>query len=83
MLILLPPSEGKTAPTVGDAVDLRALWQPALAPARRRVLSRLVALCAKTSRRSRETALTTLGLSPGQSAELERNAGLLQAPAAA
>ena len=40
MLILLPPSEGKTAPPAGSPVDAAALWLPKLAPARRRVLSR-------------------------------------------
>jgi cytoplasmic iron level regulating protein YaaA (DUF328/UPF0246 family) len=83
MLILLPPSEGKTGAVAGDPVDLGALWLPALAAPRRRVLSKLVALCAKTSRRSREAALATLGLTAGQSAELARNAGLLRAPSAA
>jgi cytoplasmic iron level regulating protein YaaA (DUF328/UPF0246 family) len=82
MLILLPPSEGKTGPETGAPVDLTTLWSPALAPARRRVLSRVVALSARTSARGRQTALATLGLSAGQSAELARNASLLQAATA-
>ncbi len=38
MLILLPPSEGKTAPATGDPLTLDALDLPALNPARERVL---------------------------------------------
>ena len=82
MLILLPPSQGKTAPGAGGPVDLGALWLPSLATARRRVLSRLGALCGRTSRRSREATQAILGLGAGQLGELTRNAGLLQAPAA-
>jgi cytoplasmic iron level regulating protein YaaA (DUF328/UPF0246 family) len=83
MLILLPPSEGKTAPDEGGPVDLDSLWLPALAPARRRVLSRLVAMCGRTSRRGQDASLTALGLTAGQRGELARNAGLLEAPVAA
>lgn len=82
MLILLPPSEGKTDAAAGEPVDLSELWLPALTSARRRVLTRLVALCGRTSRRGREAALTALGLTAGQHAELARNAALPQAPAA-
>ncbi len=45
MLILLPPSEGKTAPRRGKPVDLGALTMPGLIPARERVLEALVSLC--------------------------------------
>ncbi|RZU48375.1 hypothetical protein EV385_0089 [Krasilnikovia cinnamomea] len=82
MLILLPPSEGKTAPAAGDPVNLSTLWLPELAPARRRVLNRLVALCRRRSARGVADSLTTLGLSAGQRAEVSRNAGLAQAAAA-
>lgn len=82
MLILLPPSEGKSAPSTGDPVDLTALWLPALAPARRRVLNRLVALCRRTSRRSVEDSLAVLGLGAAQRDEIARNALLAEAPAA-
>ncbi|BFU44381.1 peroxide stress protein YaaA [Krasilnikovia sp. MM14-A1004] len=82
MLILLPPSEGKTAPATGDPVDLSALWLPELAPARRRVLNRLVALCKRSSARGIADSLTTLGLSAGQRSEVTRNAGLAEAAAA-
>ena len=82
MLILLPPSEGKTPAATGDPVDPAALWLPALAPARRRVLTRLVTLCKRTSARSVADSLRTLGLSDTQAGELARNAGLPSAPAA-
>ncbi|MGK5681717.1 YaaA family protein [Actinoplanes sp. URMC 104] len=82
MLILLPPSEGKTPATEGDPVDPAALWLPALAPARRRVLTRLVAMCRRTSARGIAGSLATLGLSAGQTSEVTRNAALESAPAA-
>ncbi|ROP27336.1 peroxide stress protein YaaA [Couchioplanes caeruleus] len=82
MLILLPPSEGKTAPTAGEPVDPAALWLPGLAPARRRVLRRLVAMSRRTSARAVAESLEVLGLSAGQHGELMRNAALATAPAA-
>jgi uncharacterized protein len=82
VLILLPPSEGKTPPAAGDPADPAALWLPALTTARRRVLTRLVALCRRTSARSVAESLRVLGLSDGQRAEIARNAGLVTAPAA-
>jgi cytoplasmic iron level regulating protein YaaA (DUF328/UPF0246 family) len=82
VLILLPPSEGKTPATTGDPVDPAALWLPALAKARTRVLTRLVALCKRTSERSIADSLATLGLSAGQRGEITRNAELPVAPAA-
>jgi cytoplasmic iron level regulating protein YaaA (DUF328/UPF0246 family) len=82
VLILLPPSEGKTAAVSGAPVDPASLWLPALAPARRRVLTKLVALCGRTSARSVAASLAALGLSAGQADEITRNAGLLSAPAA-
>ncbi|MDY7083866.1 MAG: peroxide stress protein YaaA [Actinomycetota bacterium] len=82
MLILLPPSEGKTPATSGDPVDPAALWLPALTTARKRVLSRLVALSKRTSARAMAGSLAVLGLSPGQTGEVTRNASLLTAPAA-
>ncbi|AGL17331.1 YaaA family protein [Actinoplanes sp. N902-109] len=82
MLILLPPSEGKTAPATGDPADPAALWLPKLAAARKRVLSKLVALSRRTSARAVAESLATLGLSAGQRDELARNAALGTAPAA-
>jgi cytoplasmic iron level regulating protein YaaA (DUF328/UPF0246 family) len=81
VLILLPPSEGKTPATAGDPVDPAALWLPALAPARRRVMTRLVAMGKRTSARSVAESLRTLGLSDGQRDEIARNAALATAPA--
>ena len=45
VLILLPPSEGKTAPRRGKPLDLSTLTAPELTPARDEVLDALVALC--------------------------------------
>ncbi|HEY0001451.1 MAG TPA: peroxide stress protein YaaA [Actinoplanes sp.] len=81
MLILLPPSEGKTPATSGDPVDPAALWLPRLAPARRRLMTRLVAMCRRTSAQSAAESLRVLGLSEGQRGELARNAVLATAPA--
>ncbi|QEC50126.1 peroxide stress protein YaaA [Baekduia soli] len=78
MLVLLPPSEGKRAPASGPPVDLEALVHPSLTRKRRAALGALERL----ARGSRPRALAALGLSPGQGAEVERDAGLLQAPAA-
>lgn len=47
MLILLPPSEGKTVPRSGHPLDLASLTHPELAPARRAVLDALVAVSAR------------------------------------
>ncbi|GAA0581398.1 peroxide stress protein YaaA [Paractinoplanes ferrugineus] len=82
MLILLPPSEGKTPAVRGAPVDLGRLWRPELATARRRVLGKLVAMCKRSSARSVADSLTVLGLSDGQKGEIARNATLLEAPAA-
>lgn len=45
MLILLPPSEGKTEPRRGKPLDPEALSFPTLAAPRKRVLDALVELC--------------------------------------
>jgi uncharacterized protein len=78
VLVLLPPSEGKTAPVEGPALDLAALSLPALKPARRSVLSSLVRVCRSTP----ADALEILGLSAGQAGEVQRNKGLRRAPTA-
>ncbi|WP_116950422.1 peroxide stress protein YaaA [Jiangella endophytica] len=79
MLILLPPSEGKTAPDDGAAaVDLDALSFPELTGDRVDLLAALVRLC----RTSPEAAAAALGLGPTQAADVERNAVLPHAPAA-
>jgi uncharacterized protein len=76
VLVLLPPSEGKTAPRRGKPLDLAALSHPQLTAARERVLDALVALSAGPA----APALAALELSPGLAPELDRNARLRTAP---
>ena len=78
MLILLPPSEGKTAPAAGGPLDLATLAHPELTRARERVVAALVKLSSGREKR----ALEVLGLGPKQAAELARNKDLRTAPAA-
>lgn len=75
MLILLPPSEGKTSATKGPKLNLTKLSFPELTPIRQTVLRDLV----KLSSGSSSKALTTLGLSKHQLEEVHRNAHLLAA----
>lgn len=81
MLILLPPSEGKTAPGRGRRLDLAALSFPALEGARAEVLDALVTLCT-TGDGEVEKAAAVLGLGRTQAAEVVRNAALSTAPTA-
>ena len=78
MLILLPPSEGKSVPSRGKSLDLAALSSPALSAARAEVLDALVTLC----REDPDKAAAVLGLSAGQRDLVERNADLPSAPTA-
>ena len=78
MLVLLPPSEGKTAPSQGAPVDLGALAYPELTKLRERVLNTLI----RVSGTKEANALKALGLSKGQAGDLALNRGLLTAPAA-
>jgi cytoplasmic iron level regulating protein YaaA (DUF328/UPF0246 family) len=78
MLILLPPSEGKSAPGRGRPLELKTLSQPSLTPARERVLDALVSLC----RDQPDHAATVLGLSRTQFDLVARNASLSEAPTA-
>lgn len=78
MLILLPPSEAKTAPARGRPLDLASLSSPALTQTRRDVLDALVTL----SQGDRKEAMERLGLGPTQSAAVARNALLEEAPCA-
>ncbi len=77
MLILLPPSEGKTAPESGPALDLAGLSSPVLNRTRDQLLNALVRLS------STKRAAEILGLGPQQSADIERNARLCAEPTAA
>jgi cytoplasmic iron level regulating protein YaaA (DUF328/UPF0246 family) len=79
VLVLLPPSEGKTAPRRGAPVDVARLSFPELNERREALLDALADLCAG----SRDAALAALGLSPGQAGEVDRDAVLRSAPAAA
>jgi uncharacterized protein len=78
VLVLLPPSEGKTAPRRGAPADLDRLAFPELTERRERLLRALAALSGGPA----GAALEALGLSDGQAAELERNSVLRTAPAA-
>lgn len=78
MLILLPPSEGKTAPESGLPVEPDTLSFPELTGERFEAMAALVRLCRKDG----VAAATTLGLGPTQAEDVGRNAGLRQAPAA-
>lgn len=77
MLVLLPPSEGKTpAPDGAPPVDLATLTSPVLTARREHVLDALVSASA------RDDAVEVLGASPGLADEVRRNTGLRTAPAA-
>lgn len=78
MLILLPPSEGKAAPTRGKPLDLASLSSPSLTPARARVLDALVELCSGDT----ATAAATLGVGSTQLDLVDLNAALRTAPTA-
>lgn len=75
MLVLLPPSEGKSAPRRGNRLDLSRLDLPELTEARARLLDALVTLC----RDDPDGAVRTLGLGPSQAAEVAANAALYDA----
>ncbi len=76
MLVLLPPSEGKTAPADGAPVDLDRLAHPALTGQRVAVLEAL----AKAS--AHADAARVLGTGPSLAPEVERNTRLRTEPAA-
>jgi uncharacterized protein len=75
MLILLPPSEGKTAPSDGEPVELGELALPQLTKTRERLLDVL-------SRLTFPRALQYLDVGPGLEPEARRNLTLREAPAA-
>lgn len=78
MLILLPPSEGKTRPEQGSILDLASLSVPALTATRKQILNNLVRL----SSGRRERAMEVLGLGPTQTDAIARNAELREEPTA-
>lgn len=79
MLILLPPSEGKAAPTEGEPVDLDSLvFADELAERRARLLDALERLGTLSTAR----ALKQLDISKGQVGEVAVDAALRAAPTA-
>ena len=78
MLILLPPSEAKTAARRGKPLDLATLSSPGLTEARRSLLDALVSVCDADPDR----AAAALGLGPSQWDLVTRNAELAHAPTA-
>jgi cytoplasmic iron level regulating protein YaaA (DUF328/UPF0246 family) len=76
VLILLPPSEGKTPATAGDAVDWTTLSFPGLNAYRAKVLEGLGTVSAH------EDALALLGVGASLRADVERNTRLHAEPAA-
>ncbi|WP_062136867.1 YaaA family protein [Demequina aestuarii] len=77
MLILLPPSEGKTAPTAGASVDLAGLSHPALSSARQRVGDTLATVSGQRN------ALDALGVGPSLADDVARNVTLWDNPSGA
>lgn len=79
MLVLLPPSEGKTDPASNEPPSgLDALVHPELNDNRRKLIDKLDHLATIGEAR----ALKALGLSKSQAREIERNRDLLNKPAA-
>lgn len=77
MLILLPPSEGKTSPKRGKTLDLGSMTSPGLTAGRQQVLDTLVALC-----RDVDQAARVLGVGTTQLDLVAANADLPDAPTA-
>ncbi|MGC5166567.1 YaaA family protein [Luteimicrobium sp. DT211] len=75
MLVLLPPSEGKTAPATGDAVDLSLLTSPELTEHRERVLDALARVSAQPD------ALDVLHVGASLAEEVRRGATIREQPA--
>ena len=78
VLVLLPPSEGKTAPATGAAVELGSLaYAEELGGLRGGLLDALERL----GRASKKKAIEALAISPGQAEEIAVDAALRAAPA--
>ncbi len=78
MLIVLPPSEGKSVPSRGKPLDLPGLSFPTLGPARESVLDALVGLCSGDP----DGAARVLGLGGTQADLVALDARLRTAPTA-
>lgn len=79
MILLLPPSEGKSEPKVSENnLDLSVLPFPELSADRQRMMRSLLKLSNGSAKRAREV----LGLSLTQGTEIERNQLLESAPVA-
>lgn len=76
VLILLPPSEGKTPADAGSPADLAELHFPELTGARQKVAEALAAVSAS------ENAMTHLGVGASLAHEVSRNTRLAHEPAA-
>ncbi|MEO6999190.1 MAG: peroxide stress protein YaaA [Terracoccus sp.] len=76
MLILLPPSEGKTGAKRGRPLDLDSLSFPELTAMRRDVVDDVVTAS------GRPDASSVLGINPNLADQIERNTRLLTAPTA-
>ncbi|MDQ1689350.1 MAG: uncharacterized protein QOK42_2325 [Frankiaceae bacterium] len=76
MLVLLPPSEGKTSARRGKPLDLQTLSWPELTPARERLVDALIELASGDRRLARER----LALSERMDDEVERDTKLRSAP---
>jgi cytoplasmic iron level regulating protein YaaA (DUF328/UPF0246 family) len=79
VLILLPPSEGKTSPWRGRPLDLAGLGFPSLEPHRAEVLAALIDLC---STAEPDVAAGVLGLGSTQAGAVALDARLAEAPTA-
>lgn len=78
MLILLPPSEGKSAPRRGTSLDLATLGSPGLTGARAHLLTALAALCTTDP----DLAATTLAVPKSALELVGLNARVLSSPTA-
>lgn len=76
MLVLLPPSEGKTPANSGEPVNLSGLTHPMLADARRRVGDTLARVSGQRN------AMRVLGVGPSLADDVARNTRLWTEPAA-
>jgi cytoplasmic iron level regulating protein YaaA (DUF328/UPF0246 family) len=78
VLILLPPSEGKTAPARGPSLSMKSVDFAEFNPVREHILDALI----KVSKGPRSRARTILGVSERLDHEIDRNVEARQAPCA-